>query len=232
MFKSFVAGSLISVVFLQLPMLSFAEELQAGTPVLLRFQSTISSKEVQEGESITFDVVNDIVDPVTQRILIKSGTPATGSITRIKKPGLFGRKGELGIILNSTNATDGTIVPLRASMEREGDSKVASTLGWTVLTSALFWPAAPFLIYRRGKDAKIPIGTQLNAYIGANVKVSQERVSQTDKVQGQLFMLQADDKQTGGLDNLVKIEKLGELLEKGLITQSEFEAKKKQLLGL
>lgn len=33
-------------------------------------------------------------------------------------------------------------------------------------------------------------------------------------------------------DNLAQLEKLGELRDKGVITQEEFEAKKQQLLGL
>lgn len=35
-----------------------------------------------------------------------------------------------------------------------------------------------------------------------------------------------------GSDNLAELEKLGELRDKGVITPEEFEAKKKQLLGL
>ena len=41
----------------------------------------------------------------------------------------------------------------------------------------------------------------------------------------------AGGKASGGEDPLLMIEKLGELLKKGLVTQEEFDKKKAELLG-
>jgi len=42
-------------------------------------------------------------------------------------------------------------------------------VGGIVVTSLVFWPAAPFFLFMHGKDTKIPKGTEITAYVNGNM---------------------------------------------------------------
>ena len=77
----------------------------------------------------------------------------------------MGRTGKLDFSIDKVRAADGNFVPLRYTMQkREGGSKGVSTGVMTAGVAVLFWPAAPFLLLRKGKDITINRGIVLEVF--------------------------------------------------------------------
>ncbi|MDR1631944.1 MAG: hypothetical protein LBR97_03545 [Dysgonamonadaceae bacterium] len=137
--------------------------IKAGTMVPLELVTAISSKSVAPGAPIDFRLINDIV--VDRKIAIRAGSIARGQVQRVKKNGLFGKAGELEVIVRSINAVDGTNIMLTGGqLSEEGSNKLVLSVALTVLVCLLC-----FLI--RGGNAEIPAGTQCTATIPSDVEI-------------------------------------------------------------
>ncbi|HEV8137723.1 MAG TPA: hypothetical protein VGP85_23795 [Pyrinomonadaceae bacterium] len=73
-------------------------------------------------------------------------------------------------------AVDGTKVPLEFSKSTRGDSKGGTVTTAVIVTGVLFWPAAPFWGFKKGKDAKVPAGRRFDVSVHGNAIV-QARVA-------------------------------------------------------
>jgi hypothetical protein len=62
-------------------------------------------------------------------------------------------------------AVDGTKVPLEFSKSTRGDSKGGTVTTAVIVTGVLFWPAAPFWGFKKGKDAKVPAGRRFDVSV-------------------------------------------------------------------
>ena len=77
----------------------------------------------------------------------------------------MGRTGKLDFSIDKVRVGDGEYVPLRYTMQkREGGSKGVSTGVMTAGVAVLFWPAAPFVLMRKGKDVTINKGIVLDVF--------------------------------------------------------------------
>lgn len=252
---SLISLLLASTLLLNFPLVACAEQtkLPGGTVVRLKLLQTLSSKTNHEGDSISFQVVGNVVGPDKKSILIKDGAPAYGTISRVEKNGAVGKQGELGMSVDRAQAVDGTMVPLRANQSSEGRSKVGSTVALGVVTGIIFLPGFLFLM-KHGKDAVIPTGAELDAYVNSDVlvDVSGATPAVVDTPLAQPASAEAktpdylqkyadaskeapkkeESADAPQADNLKQLETLGRLRKQGIITEAEFQAKKKQLLGL
>lgn len=141
-----------------------------GTPLELELQSNITSKEAQEGDIINFTVVNDVV--VGGVTVIQKGAPAKARVAVAKKSGRWGRSGKLGWAMQDVMAADGTRIPIRMEKNLSGDSKGGTVATGVIVTSLIFWPAAPLWGFKKGKEVSMPAGKRFEAFIhgDANVK--------------------------------------------------------------
>jgi len=73
-------------------------------------------------------------------------------------------------------AVDGTKVPLEFSKSTRGDGKGGTVTTAVIVTGVLFWPAAPFWGFKKGKDAKVPAGRRFDVSVHGNAIV-QARVA-------------------------------------------------------
>ena len=73
---------------------------------------------------------------------------------------------------------------MRASKDTKGGGHVGAMTGAMVATSIVFFPAAPLFLFMHGKDIDIPKGTEVTAYIAANIPLDQSRFQDTDNAQG------------------------------------------------
>lgn len=87
-----------------------AQSVPPGTAVLLQFDQQISTKTAKKGDQIRLRVYTDVV--VNGKTLIKQDAPAVGTVTDVRKPRSFGRRGELKVRLENVKDTSGTRVPL------------------------------------------------------------------------------------------------------------------------
>lgn len=139
--------------------------LPEGTTVRLKTINSISSSNSQEGASVNFQVMDDVTAPDNKTVLLKAGSSAWGQVTNAKKRGRIGSGGELAITVEGSTAVDGTKIPLRANLKREGQEKQGASI-------ALSFFITPLFLLMRGKDAQVPAGTEISAYVDRTVAVN------------------------------------------------------------
>lgn len=75
---------------------------------------------------------------------------------------------------------------MRAIKETKGGSHTGAMTGAIVASSILFFPAAPFFLFMKGKDITIPKGTEITAYINGDVPLDSKKFNLTQAGQTSL----------------------------------------------
>lgn len=140
-----------------------------GTPLEVEATYTVSSAEVEEGNAVSFTVVHPVT--INGTTVIARGARATARVTKAKKGGSWGRAGTLAWMMQDVIAVDGSKVPLEFSKSTRGDSKGGTVATGIIVTGVLFWPAAPFWGFKKGKDAKVPAGRRFDVTVHGNANV-------------------------------------------------------------
>jgi hypothetical protein len=144
--------------------------LRDGTPVRIRLARTLSSEQVKTGDQIDFDVLEDI--DVENRVVIPRGSKAIGSITEAEHKRRMGRGGKLNFVLEYVRLEDGTKVALRAERNTSGGGHVGAMSAGIVASLALgFGLPAPLFLLMHGKDAVVPEGTLMTAFVDGDVRL-------------------------------------------------------------
>src|ERR1035438_7207798 len=117
--------------------------LDKGTAVKLRLKRDISSADAQEGDTIDFEVVEEV--KVGDVVVIPKGSPAVGSVTDVQAARRMGRGGKLDIQVDSVTLADGEKATLWAVKERTGDGNVGDNRP-IVAKSLVFGPAGPLVL--------------------------------------------------------------------------------------
>ncbi|MEJ7849372.1 MAG: PEGA domain-containing protein [Pyrinomonadaceae bacterium] len=140
--------------------------LQDGTPLKLRINRNMSSADAKTGETVDFEVLEDV--KLGEIIVVPRGATALGTVTRGKAKARMGRGGKLDINIDSVRTVTGEKIALRAIKETKGKGSTGAMTGAIVASSILFFPAAPFFLFMKGKDIKIPKGTEITAYVNGD----------------------------------------------------------------
>jgi hypothetical protein len=143
--------------------------LEDATPVKLRINRTISSGDEKVGDTVDFDVVQDI--SVNGTLVIPKGGLAYATVTEAQAKRRMGRAGKLDINIDYVKLVSGEKAALRAIKEVQGGSHVVGMTAGIVATSLIFFPAAPFFLFMHGKDITIPKGTEITAYVSGDMKL-------------------------------------------------------------
>ena len=134
-----------------------------GIQMELELMSNISSKDAEEGDIINFTVVNDVI--INGVIIIEKGAPARARIAVAKKSGRWGKSGKLGWAMQDVMAADGSRIPLRMEKKLSGDSKGGTVTTGVIVTSLIFWPAAPLWGFKKGKEVSMSAGKRFEAFV-------------------------------------------------------------------
>ena len=130
-----------------------------GTAVRLKLVRAVVSSQVIAGEKVPLEVIEPVL--VGNLIVISQHTQAEAIVTMAQPKGGMGRSGNLQLKIETVRLADGEILPVRAVKDvKVGDRKAVAIAAWTV------WPFP-----LKGKDATIPAGTQITAYISGDFKV-------------------------------------------------------------
>lgn len=155
--------------------------LEDGTPVKLRTSRTISSGDAHVGDTLDFEVLEDVfADNV---LVVPKGGIAWGTVTEAEPKRHMGRGGKLNVNIDSVRLNDGEKVALRAVKDTQGGGHVGAMSGAMVATAIVFFPAAPFFLFMKGKDITIPKGTEITAYINGDTRLDLTKF-QTGKTEG------------------------------------------------
>lgn len=129
-------------------------KLTSGTVVALSLEKAVNS-DMTEGTTVDLRVLRDVV--VGDKVVIKSGTIAKGTLTDVTSAGPIGKAGRVSIKLHSVKAVDGQDIFLRGSVDKQGEDKVLLTVILGLICLPLF--------LLQGEDAIVPAGTELRAYV-------------------------------------------------------------------
>ena len=143
--------------------------LEDGTPIKLRLNRTISSGDAHTGDTVDFDVVEDIT--VNGTLVIPKSGLAFATVTEAQAKRRMARGGKLDINIDYVKLLSSEKAPLRSVKEVKGGGHTGAMTGGIVATSLVFFPAAPFFLFMHGKDITIPKGTELTAYVSGDMKL-------------------------------------------------------------
>ncbi len=159
--------------------------LEDATPVKLRINRTISSGDSKVGDTVDFEVLQDI--SVNGTLVIPKGGLAYATITEAQAKRRMGRAGKLDINIDYVKLVTGDKAALRAIKEVQGGSHTVGMTAGIVATSLLFFPAAPFFLFIHGKDISIPKGTEITAYVNGDMKLELARFQPAESAPEQGF---------------------------------------------
>jgi hypothetical protein len=102
-------------------------------------------------------------------LVIQEGSRATGTVVVAQEKRRMGRAGKLDFSVDRVRAVNGQWLPVRYTLtKKQGDSKAVSTGVITAGVAVVFWPAAPFVLMRHGKDTTINKGTAFEVFVDGN----------------------------------------------------------------
>jgi hypothetical protein len=143
--------------------------LEDSIPVKLRLNRTVSSADSHVGDTVDFDVVQDI--SVNGILVIPKGGLAFATVTEAQAKRRMARGGKLGVNIDYVKLVSSEKAPLRAVKELKGGGHTGVMVGGIVATGIVFFPAAPFFLFMHGKDITIPKGTEITAYVSGDMKL-------------------------------------------------------------
>ncbi len=139
-----------------------------GTPVRLRLRRHLTSKNVEVGQTIEFQVASNVF--VDGHVAIEKGTPALGQVIDAKRGRGFNRAGILKFDIKSVTSVTGRRISLRSATgsykgRRHSDGQMAmSFLSGGV---AGIW-------LTKGEDVMLRAGTECSAFVAQDHEISSE----------------------------------------------------------
>ena len=143
--------------------------LEEATPVKLRFNRTVSSADAHAGDTVDFEVLQDI--SVNGTPVISKGGFAFGTVTEAQPKRRMARGGKLEINIDYVKLLDSEKAALRAVNGGKGGGHVGAMTAGIVATGIVFFPAAPFFLFMHGKDITLPKGAEFTAYVNGDMKL-------------------------------------------------------------
>jgi len=171
--------------------------LEDSIPVKLRINRTISSADCHVGDTVDFEVVQDV--SVNGTLVISKGGLAFATVTEAQAKRRMARGGKLGVNVDYVKLVSSEKAPLRAVKDLKGGGHTGVMVGGIVATGIVFFPAAPFFLFMHGKDITIPKGTEITAYVSGDMKLDIAKFQQTPISPGsQQSLLSASPTQSAG----------------------------------
>jgi hypothetical protein len=147
--------------------------LEDGTPVHLVLSQNLSSADAVTGQTVEFEVVDDVI--VNGFLVIPHGATAWATVTDAEHKRRMGRAGKLDLNVDKVRLADGEKALLRAVKDTKGGGHTGAMVGAMVATSLVVWPAAPLFLLMHGKDVTIPKGTNISAFVQGDVTLDQSK---------------------------------------------------------
>jgi PEGA domain-containing protein len=151
--------------------------LEDGTPVRLKTGRNISSADAHVGDTLDFEVLEDV--RVAGLLVIPKGGIAFATVTEAQSKRRMARGGKLNVNIDSVRLVTHEKAPLRAIKEVKGGGHTGVMTTGIVATSIVFFPAAPVFLFMHGKDITIPKGTEITAYVNGDVQLDRAKFEAT-----------------------------------------------------
>src|SRR5271157_684312 len=119
--------------------------LEEATPVKLRFSRTVSSADAHVGDTVDFEVLQDV--SVNGTLVISKSGVAFGTVTEAQPKRRMARGGKLEINIDYVKLLNGDKAALRAVKEGKGGGHTGAMTAGIVATGIVFFPAAPLFLF-------------------------------------------------------------------------------------
>jgi hypothetical protein len=140
-----------------------------GTAVKLRLAENLSSATAKAGQSVPFEVLEEV--DVQGVPVIAKGAQALATVTIAETKKSMGRPGKLDVNVDSVRLVDNEKAALSATQNAKGGGHTGAMTAGIVGTAIVFFPAAPLLLFIHGKDITIPKGTEITAFVAGDMKL-------------------------------------------------------------
>jgi hypothetical protein len=147
----------------------------------MRINRTISSADAHTGDTVDFEVLEDI--SLNGTPVIAKGGLAFATVTEAQSKRRMARGGKLDINIDYVKLLSSEKAALRAVKNMNGGGHTGAMVGGMVATSIVFFPAAPFFLFMHGKDISIPKGTEITAYVNGDMKLDIAKFQQNSASQ-------------------------------------------------
>lgn len=137
--------------------------LPEGTEFTAQTLDFLTSETATVGDQVKLEVDNNVV--VDGAIAIAAGTAVRGVVASVAKAGRMGKSGNISLRVESTEATDGQRVRLRATKTQTEGDHTGSMIALTLIVSPLF-------LLRRGNDVAYQPGTKVTVYTDEKLNVT------------------------------------------------------------
>lgn len=131
-----------------------AAALPAGSNVLLRLNSQLTSRDQRIGDTFPLTVVSDVA--VDGRVVIPAGTRAVGQVTWRTGRGSFGKSGKMELTMRYLDM-DGRRIPITGFFRQEGEGNTGATIGAVVAAGVI----GGLVVH--GRTARIAEGREFTA---------------------------------------------------------------------
>lgn len=136
--------------------------LQEGTIIKVALLNDISGKEVSVGQSIDFELSENVI--LNDKIVIAKGAKVSGTVTEAQRSKALGKKGKLAFSIDYLYLPNGKVIKLRSQIEKNLNGSGAAVAAGAILLS-------PVALLFNGKNAKYDKGEVFNAYIDKETKL-------------------------------------------------------------
>lgn len=153
--------------------------LEDNTPVHLVLNENLSSASATTGQTISFEVSEDVL--VSGFLVISRGSLAWGTVTDAQAKRRLGRAGHLDVNIDKVRLADGEKVLLSATSHAKGGSHTGAMTAGIVATSLVLWPAAPLFLLMHGHDITIPKGTKIEAFTNGDATLDPTKFTSAPK---------------------------------------------------
>jgi len=152
--------------------------LKRGTVITLELGQDLSSNDAEVGDLISLSVYDNVT--AQGAVVLHSGLFGQARVTIVRKPGAFGRPGELEIEAINVETTDGQRILLSGvPLNAKGHSNKGAALGAGLIIPAvgvalgapILLPFAAVGLLVKGKDGALVSHTHINAYVTEDVRI-------------------------------------------------------------
>ena len=140
-----------------------AQDIPEATKVRVRLEQPLSSATAEEGQPVQFAVSDDV--RINDVVVIPHDAVVNGTVVQAVGKRRMGRTGKLDFSIDNIVLPNGGKIPVRYSVvKKEGGSHAVSTGIITAGVAVVFWPAAPFVLLRKGKDTVFNKGMAFDVF--------------------------------------------------------------------
>lgn len=155
--------------------------LEDGTVVHLVLDENVSSADAKTGQTVSFEVVDDVA--VNGFLVIPRGATAWATVTDAEHKRRMGRAGHVDMNIDKVRLADGEKAMLRAVKDSQGGSNTGKMVGAMAATAIFTLGGSALFLLVHGKDTTIPKGTAVTAFVQGNVTLDQSKFQKQPVVQ-------------------------------------------------